>query len=304
MSALRQSFRPSVMLTEIFFPCQFRAGIIADFVERIGDQTFYRSVEIREVDSPEERKRIARAAEAYDLSVSMWMSAFLIEHGLDISSIDTEHRRNSVELLKEQLPYAVECGVNRFAMIPGPDPGPSLRGTAVESLYSSLCELCEAAGKYGSIAITLEPLDRGFDKNGVVGPTSEFVTLVERVRSSCPNMYVNWDSAHVALCGDDVRESLSSSRHVLNGIHLANAILDRNNPLSGDRHMPAGGLGFLTVEFVAGFFAQAKALGLFARTPLVPIAVEIRAREGDDPWNVERLGREFLCAAWDLSGIE
>ena len=304
MSALRQSFRPSVMLTEILFPYQSRAGIFADFVERIGEQTFYRSVEIREVDSPAERKRIARATESYDLTVSMWMSAFLIEQGLNIASLDTEHRRKSVELLKDQLPYAAECRASRFAMIPGPDPGILLREDAVESLYSSLCELCAAAGKYESIAVTLEPLDRGFDKNGVVGPTSEFVTLVERVQSSYPNMYVNWDSAHVALCGDDVRGSLSSSRHVLNGIHLANAILDRDDPLSGDKHMPAGGSGFLTVEFVADLFVQAAALGLFARAPLVPIAVEIRAREGDDPWSVERLGREFLCSAWDLSGIE
>ncbi len=294
---LQAAFRPSVLLTEVLFPYQTRPSIFTDSVERIAEAGFYRSVEIREVRLPAERRRIAKAAREHDLLVSMWMSAFLIENGLSISSLDEEQRVKSVGLLKEQLDHAAECEASRFAMIPGVDPGPQQRKAAQEQLYISLCELCEAAQRYGSMGIVLEPLDRDFDKNGVVGPTQEFVALVDRIRASFANMHVNWDTAHVALCGDDVFASLVASRHVLNGIHLANAVLDRDDPAAGDRHMPIGEPGFLTLGLVADLFRKMQDICLDQDCP---ISVEVRSQEGQDPWMMERQGREVLCQAWSL----
>lgn len=283
---INEAFKPSILLCESHFHYYGMKGVIADAVERVADDGFFHGIEIPDIVDRNDRNRIARAVQAHNLKATCWMSFVLINNELNLSSSDTPLRKKSVAMMIEQMEACAECGAGRFAVLSGPDPGPLSRAASVECLYTSLCELCEAAGKCGDINITLEPLDRDAHKNGLIGPTADFIPLISRVKESHSNIGISWDSAHVALCGDDIFNSLAASKELVDGIHLANAVLDRNDSLFGDNHMKFGAPGFLTKDFMVKFFEEAVEIGLLgANGPCV--SIEVRTSPGGDPWETE-----------------
>ena len=299
MASMTDDFLPSIVLAETHFPYLREKGIIAAAVARLALEGFYRSLEIAAVGDGEERRRVGKIVREHDLSLTMWLSAVLVGEDLNLSSTEERERRRSVDRVKEFIPWAEECAATRLAVVSGPDPGPADRQTATERLVISLRELCQALQDRGTMTLILEPLDRGAHKNGLIGPTAEAVALMKRLREVHPNVGLSWDTAHVALCGEDVFESLASAHPYIHQIHLANAVLDRADPQFGDHHMPFGSKGFLTVEKISAIFRRARELGLFGeRRPCV--AVEVRTLEGQDPWRTEQDGRQILNDAWEI----
>ena len=299
MTSMCNAFKPAVLLGETHNPFRYERGVIADAVDRIADMGFYRAVELPDVPCVRDRRRIGRAAREAGLAVTQWMSNILRAENLDLSSVDESVRRKSVARMKDMIEPAMECEADTLAVLSGPDPGPELRSRATERLYQSLLELCDAACQVSSINVIIEPLDRDAHKNGLIGPTAEFVPLFERLQQVHPHAGVSWDTAHVALCGDDVYRSFSASRNVIRQIHLATAVLDPAHPDFGDHHLPVGETGFLTMDMIAGLFRLGVETGLFAeRQP--PVSVETRTLKGGDPWQTEANGRRVLERAWEI----
>jgi sugar phosphate isomerase/epimerase len=145
----------------------------------------------------------------------------------------------------------------------------------------------------------LEPLDRGAHKNGLIGPTREAVELALRIRAVHPAFAISWDSSHAALCGENLPDSLTVAKNCIAQIHLANAVLDRQDPRFGDHHIPIGPPGFLNPQSIADLFAHAAAIGLFGeRRP--GVSVEVRSAPDADPWKTEKHGRRVIEEAWAI----
>ena len=296
---MTEAFWPSILLSETHFPYSSQRGVIAEAVARVVEQGFYRSVDIGYVAEAADRRRIGELVRANDLLLTQWTSMVLTAEKLNLSSPDEELRARSVGRVKACIEPAVECGASGFAVLSGPDPGPALRAEATDQLVRSLLELGEALACVSSIRLVLEPLDRGAHKNALIGPTSESIALMNRIRPRYPDAGLSWDTAHAALCGEDILESLAGAVPYIAEIHLANAVLDRREPDFGDHHMAFGARGFLNVERIAALFERAVEAGLFfKRKPCV--AVEIRTGPGADPWATEAQGRRILTDAWGL----
>jgi len=298
---MTQAFRPSILMSETHNPRMYEKGVIADAIARVVDEGFYRSIEIADVPDVADRRRIRDTIHRSDVALTQWMSMTLVAEGLNLSSLDEDLRKRSVARMIDMIGPALECGTVRMSVLPGSDPGPALRAKAVEQLYASLMELCEAIEEHAPMSLMLEPLDRDADKNHLLGPTAEFVPLFRRIRESFPSAGVSWDSAHVSLCGEDFLQSFEAARDVTVGVHLANAVLDQSDPRFGDKHMDIGPPGFLTVEKIAELFRRGVTSG-FLPAVKPTIAVEIRTAPGDDPWATEARGRRILEEAWALYG--
>ncbi|OFX18196.1 MAG: hypothetical protein A2Z18_01200 [Armatimonadetes bacterium RBG_16_58_9] len=299
MSEMRHVFTPGILLGETHYAFRTARGVIADAVARVADEGFYGGVEISDVSDVADRKRIENTVQAHGLRLTQWMTTLLITEKLNLSSLDEDLRCRSVARMKQQMNFTAECGAHSFALFSGPDPGPGLRAKATQQLYVSFCELSEALTSYHPMRLIFEPLDRDAYKNGLIGPMSEAADLVRRVRCCYPNVGLCWDSAHVALCGEDVLESILAYHEFVDQIHLANAVLDRSYPDFGDRHMPLGVPGFLTTEMMAKVIGRVVSAG-FPRKSHPMLSVEIRTPDGGDPWLTEAWGRRALEQAWRI----
>lgn len=296
---LHQAFRPSVILSETHFPFLGQDKVFADAIERVGDEGFFQNVGITNIDDTNQRHQIAKLVEANDLSLTCWLTPYCVMHKLNLSATNEALRKTTVAKMKDQMAQAAECGAGTFAVNSGPDPGQDHRGAATEQFYISLCELCQAAAEFTNMGVIIEPMDREAHKNCLIGPTAEFVTLISRVRQDYARIGICWDSAHIALCGDDIRESLTASKDIIFQMHLSNAILDRDDPGFGDNHMAIGEPGFLTVEKIAELFGLAAKSNLFNPERL-SIATEVRTKQGDCPWANINGSQRLLSEAWDI----
>jgi len=295
---ITEALLPSILLSEVYFPCLGTPGVIGDAVAAVADEGFYRSVEIADIGDPSERRRISQIVQSNDLTLTQWLTLRAASSGLDLSALDKSLRKHSVTVLIEQMKLAAECSAQAVAVASGPDPGPDLRGEATKVLADSLCELAAAAQAYESMRIVLEPLDRGADKDGLIGPTAESVALMTSLRNEFSNIALCWDSGHVALNGEDLQASLSASQPFITNIHFSNAVLDRNHPAFGDRHLPIGPPGVLTVDTMAQVLRSLiDSEVLVANPPCV--GVEIRTTPEGDPSATWQLSKQTLQEAWN-----
>jgi sugar phosphate isomerase/epimerase len=296
---LKDAFRPSALISELFFPRLGDRGVVAGAVARIADEGFYEGVEVATIDDAEERRRIGGIVRERGLLLNCWTVLVLAAEGLSLCATDATLRRRCVSRLKELMEPAAEMGTLGFGVNSGPDPGPAARDGATDALSDSLCELADALAAFAPMFLMIEPLDRGADKNGLIGPTDECLAFVRRVREHHPTVSITWDTSHVALCGEDLCASLASCRDVIYQMHFANPVTDRASPLCGDTHVPFGPPGLLGPADLAQVIAAAVEAGLAgARRTLV--AAEIRTPPGGNPWATEALGRRTLEEAWRI----
>ena len=118
------------------------------------------------------------------------------------------------------------------------------------------------------------------------------------MRESYSNIFVNWDTAHVALNGEDIIASFSAAAHLVDGIHLSNAVLDRSKAAFGDHHIRIGEKGFLTIETIAELFQKASEMGWIGRERQW-VAVEARSSIDDPPWETVGYCQDILLKAWE-----
>jgi len=294
---LKNAFRPSLLLSQTHFQNRFKEGIIASAVERIADENFYKTIEIDIIYDYRDRKRIRNVVHSHNIVATQWLTTILLNENLNLSAVDESVRRKSVLRLTSFFDKACECGVKNIAVLSGADPGPKLRKEAIENLFVSLCELLEVLSKYKGMQLLIEPLDRGAHKNFLIGPTDESISLLNRLLKVYKNIGIVWDSAHMALCGEDIENSFLKSSSYIKGIHLSNAILNKNHIKYGDYHMPIGGPGFLTIEKISSLFSKAIEVGLFYKKK-PDVAVEIQTQVGENPWDTVAKCRKILEEAW------
>jgi sugar phosphate isomerase/epimerase len=295
---LTDFFNPSLLLIQTHYHHSREKGAIAGAIEQTIADGFFKNVEIPTITHKADLEKINKLLiNSDEVTLTMWMSLELYSENLNLAAIEETHRKKSVDRIKFFIDDAVMCNADRLGVISGTDPGPDKREKAIENLYKSLCELCETVLKFHSIRIVFEPLDRGAHKNGVIGPTNEFIQLIERIRNSFPNIGLVWDSAHVGLCGDDIFKSLELSKDLIDIIHLSNADLNRSSRIFGDFHMKIGKPGFLTTQKIADLFDKAIEIDLFGKHK-PNVAVEVLSSEQEDPWATVLYCKRILLDAW------
>lgn len=291
---------PSCLIPEVYSVWRDQPGFIADQVGRIADDGFYRAIELCPIIEPQDRMRIRGICADHAISVATWLTFPLEAQGLDVCAIDEDLRLHSVELVKQFMPAAVECGATTIALVGGADPGPALRQRGYDSAARSLVEISAAAADLGA-SVMFEPLDRFAHKKRLVGPTDEAVALFARVRSDYPDFGFAFDTAHAALNEEDVVAALEMAADQLINLHLANAVLDKADPLYGDHHMMPGAPGFLTLDKAAEIVAAAARIAA-EKGLSIRLAVEARAKPGSGEQETARIAFDFLKATLAAAG--
>ena len=293
-------FRPSVLLSETHNPYLAQKNTIRDALTLVADRGFFRSAEFFLIDDPCERKDVARIAAAGDISILQWMGNLLYYGDKELSPCDVDElrRRETVATIQSHMAEIAECGTSYVGINSGSDPGADLRKQAKEQLYKSLCQLCTIAEPYG-IEIVFEPFDREAHKKGLIGPTDEAVEIIERIRCSCKNISLCWDSSHAALNGEDLPASLKVSQHIISRVHFANPVLDAARDDYGDYHIPFGQPGAVDVDTVADLLRDMSDIGLLESRKLY-IAVEVRTVGAGNPLDMVNYSEQVLQKAWDI----
>jgi sugar phosphate isomerase/epimerase len=221
---------PSLLIPEIHFPVKEEKGASSSLIETYASEGFYRSFEIADIASENERRRIGWLVGRYDIEVTQWLPSLITRNHLDLSSLDAKVRTESVRQIKENLYYAAECGAGSIALISGKDPGPNRRSAALTAMFDSLSEICEEAERY-KINVLLESIDYRTSKNGLLGPIHLVSEIIDRLKESYNNMGLVFDTTHIALNGEDIFKALEQTGSQIKGIHLSNAVLDTASDL-------------------------------------------------------------------------
>jgi len=291
-------FIPSLLVPEIYFPVKQEKGFTARVIEKLAEEGFYRSFEIADGQEQQERKKILALKENYHFQLTQWLTFLIDQNHLDVSTIDTNLRLESVRRIKENIYYAAECGAANIAFVPGADPGPEKRQQGMECFYESLCEICEEAAKY-QMNVLVEHLDRFAHKKRLIGPIDETVSLLSTVAEKFKNIGLAFDTAHSALNGEDIPAALETAQSVVHQIHFSNAVLEPESELYGDFHMPIGGPGFLNVEKISQILQKAEELSFHTENGL-RVAIEVRGQDEGTIHANEQTTRSILQNALNL----
>ena len=278
---MSKRFIPSLLIPEIYYPFKSEKNFTANLIESIAKDEFYKAVEIGDGYDLSERKRIFDLTSENEICVTQWLTYLIENNNLDVSSIDTKLRLESVRRIKESLYLAAECGASNIAFVTGEDPGLNRREEGIEGLYESLCEICEEASIY-NMNVLVEPLDRYAHKKRLIGPTNETVNLLLRVEEKHNNVGLAFDTAHAALNGESIYESLELSKDLTKQIHFSNAVLIPNSGLYGDNHMQIGDPGFLNIEEISNILRKAEELKIHSSEDGLRVAVEVRGINKQD----------------------
>ncbi|MHA1338801.1 MAG: Cgl0159 family (beta/alpha)8-fold protein [Promethearchaeota archaeon] len=234
-------------------------------IEFVVSTKFFNGVEVTIIKDPEIRERMAQLYAKHKLFVTYCAQPVQLinEDNLidptDISSIDELERQNAVNRLKECLEEAYEIGAQQFCFLSGQDPGTenglSARNSAYYSLLKSIRELCQyervLAKKYNkrkNILMTLEIFDRLNERNmkgQLIGPSSEARRLAETLvdEDGYTNFGLLYDLSHMFFLREgfshETVDSVKMLAPYLNWAHVANCVIDKNDPLYGDMHVSA-----------------------------------------------------------------
>ncbi|UJL47420.1 sugar phosphate isomerase/epimerase [Virgibacillus sp. NKC19-16] len=270
---------PSLLIPEVFHPLKREKNFTADVIEKVVEEDFYKSIELGDGFEKPERKRILELTELNGIEVTQWLTFLIEENNLDVSSLDSKLRLETVNQIKDSLYASAEIGAKNIALVTGDDPGADLWADGIEGLYESLCEIAEAGRAY-NMNLLIEPLDRFAHKKRIIGTTDETVALLSRVQEKHDNVGIAFDTAHAALNGEDIFEALEKGKSLIHQIHFSNAVLDSNSELYGDFHMEIGSPGFLTTEKISAILRKADELKIQENG--LRVAAEVRGKGNEE----------------------
>lgn len=291
---------PSVQIMELM--SQSGPYHVGEVVQRLLQFHFYQAIETALVWDAQQASQVHTLCRSHRIRWTCWASAELAQEQLNLSSLSPSLRRHSLQRVIQFLQTAGEQGADAFAVLSGPAPeDPSDLPKAVSAFGDSLRELALAARSYPHMDLLLEPLDRWVHKKSTIGPTRQAAELIRSVRHIHPNTFMAWDSAHTVLNREDPVTSLRIAGDTVCQLHLCNAVLDDQDLLYGDHHIAPGDRGYLTLLRGADIICEAARLPLLHS--VLPVAVEVRPRAGEDPWKLEADIRSFLRRSIEYSQL-
>lgn len=229
--------------------------------------------------------------------------------GMDLSSLDEEKRKASVESGKRLIDQCYQENARIMHVVTGKYTTEEEKDAMLEAFERSLMELCEyarqaAADQEYTLVVSVETGDRYFDRHYLLGPTNEAVAIVRRVKEKYENVGILLDQSHFPVMREDPHKALWQAKDYLSHVHIGNSyVKDMEKPYFGDKHLPFGVpdsevdaeelARFLTTLGKTGFFSRPGA----TRKPLVSFEV---GPFGDEPEElvIANIKRVFF-EAWE-----
>lgn len=275
-------------------------GRTVEVLEEAMGLDFFEAYQTVEVPYPDERLRIAAHARANSLRMTYCLARVLNENKLDLSSLDEQLRRTSVEKLIPHLDDAAQQGSNVVQVISGPAEAASdKRSKQLRQFEKSWLELCQAASKY-NLRVIVEPLDTYADKKKAVGLTPEAVEMAGNLAGKIDNAFLCLDTSHMILNGEDVVSSVKTALGYIDEFHLCNPVLETESPLFGDKHVKLGPPGALDIQAAGTIFAGCRRMGFFSASRRPKLFLEVR-NTGESVPDLIRYCRQTLLDAWDIA---
>ncbi len=305
-----QKLAPSLHMLEIFMPAvKDENFFIQKLLPDVAEIPFYTGIELPVIFKKENQEFVRRVVEERNYQLTIWASPDINNRGDSLSSLNSEERKRAVAYTKELLAVAAESGAYHVGLPSGADVSPELREDAKKALFDSYCELSKEAYRYPNMHLTLEPLDRYVHKKQLMGPIHEVIDWFGELKKECPNFYIHWDSAHEALAGIDLEESMKCALPYMAQFHICNCVTDPANPCYGDWHMELGDApeyrnwGYLDLQGAVRMLRNAAEAQKPDGIEEVHVAVEVRTHMGDDLWKREGEIRRFLQDAFHEAGL-
>ncbi len=308
-SDIMQKIYPSLHLLEVFMPVAGNETFLVNLLQEMAEVPFYKGFELPIIEQKENQAAVRALAES-GYQITQWSSPKINDGGYNLSSLDPKLRADSVAYAITLIKTAAESGTTHVGLPSGYDPGDADREEAKKALFDSYCQLSEAAKSCPGLDLTMEPLDRYAHKKQLMGPIHEVVEWFGPLKKECPNIFLHWDSAHEALAGIDLIESLEAALPYMAQFHICNCVTDPSNPCFGDWHMEIGrapeykNWGYLNLDIAANLLKRAASEDTVPGVKNTHVAVEVRTHLGDDIMKRELEIREFLMAAYDRAGLE
>lgn len=157
---------------------------------------------------------------------------------LNLSSLDEIERRKAIDEMLKCIDTCKEARVSIVLVASGARPENELqKEEALLAFQDSLEEICTYAGK--DITITVEPGDSNVHFFQLIGPTAQAAALMRQMAGrGIGNLALTMDISHLAMLGEEITPSLEEVMPYCSHIHLANCVLDKTDPLYGDKHPP------------------------------------------------------------------
>lgn len=163
--------------------------------------------------------------------------------GRNPHSPDAAVREATQYEVQRHVDRARQLGASTMVVASGADPGSHARAAQTELFISYLTRLCQYAAP--DIELLIEPFDRSIGKCLLIGPTTEAVDVVKRVRrNGAANIGLLVDMGHVPLMNETFSEAVRTAAPYMKHIHLGSCVMrNEQDPLYGDMHPPWGYAG-------------------------------------------------------------
>ena len=284
---------PTAILWESYNEHTEDKNFMANVVEKVLQDGFYKSMELKSIADKSERKRINAALSKSNIYTSVWISKSLATQNLDINSLDENLRKKTVDEVRKNIDLACEMGANAIALDGGNNVGIFKRSVAYEALIKSLSEVADYAKK-AKLDVLIESDDRFAHRKKLLSLVDDVHEVIELLRKDHKNVFISFDTAHVALNRENMISSFDTLSPFISQVHLSNAILDINDPLYGDNHIAPGYPGFLTIKKAADLILHAKYDGFNKDTGL-RVGVEFRQKnDGPKVHRTYQMSADFL----------
>ncbi len=242
-----------------------------------------------------------------------YIAAFPIyKLGLNLSSIDEDKRKNSVEELKNYIDEAIFFNSNRFLILSGKDPGIKLRAQAKENLIKSIETLCEYSknrSKHSEFLIILEPLDREFDKKFLIGPSMEAKYIADSVKKKYDNFGLSIDYSHILGSYETPKAYIHNLRDHIVDVHINNCVIkDVGHPFYGDKHVCFGMIDSeIDVDEITEYLKIFRDIGYFSKENYKnepTVLFEVMVQNSEDPGVIISNFKRVFNLAWTRIQIE
>ena len=193
---------------------------------------------------------------------------------------DPKERQYSLDILRRETEFALECGAKKIIFASGKDV-PAEREDALKRLEDFILEWSQMLPE--DVWLTLEPIDTDIDKFFLLGSPEDTCRVVQNVRKSgFDRLGILLDMGHIPLMYETLESASRKMGDLIEHIHLGSCILkNKQNPLYGDKH-PCWGAedGEYDEKDGATFLRCLREIGYLSRGKAQTISFEMRPMVG------------------------
>lgn len=282
-------------------------GPITETLEKILQDDFFTAVEITHIKDDKVREQVKKMLETSHVISSYVTHPMLLSNKLDINSLNEEHRKKAVAVVKQGIEEAAYLGATGVSVMSGPHPGKALEQEGLQKLLESLEEFCDYSQKY-NLAFELETFDFDVEKKCLIGKSDLAVTVAQKIRTQYPNFGLILDLSHIPLQYEPTKTAIQNCARYSTHLHIGNCVLkDRNHPAYGDQH-PRFGVngGENDVDQLREFFETLFEERVLKKDTTVKvgerplISFEVKPMAGENPCLVLANSKRVFKQAWAL----